>query len=68
MWTIGELEWDLIPNPFGYENTTVNDQRLLPSNWRKDEEGTWRMEIEIILESGIDDESDQETKGIRKHI
>jgi len=56
-----EVERDPIPDALGYDNTTGSNQRLLPSKWRKDEEGAWRMDVDIEIESGIDDESDQET-------
>ena len=61
--TIVEVEWDAIPDARGYKNNTVsnNNKRLLPSKWRKDEEGTWRMDVEIDIESDIDDGCDQET-------
>jgi hypothetical protein len=50
-----------ISDALGYKNTTVSNQRLLPSKWRKDEEGSWRMDVEIEIESDIDDERDQES-------
>jgi len=55
-----EVEWDPIPDAEGYEDITVSNQKLLPSKWRRDKEGAWRMDVDIDIESDLDSESNDE--------
>ena len=34
----------------GYEDAKEADQWLLPSKWRKDKDGAWRMDVELDVE------------------
>ena len=43
--------WDPMPDVGGYEDAKEADQWLLPSKWRKDKDGAWRMDVELDIES-----------------
>ncbi len=58
-----KVKWDAQLDAHGYEKSTITNQRLLPTRWRKDREGRWRMDVEIDIESKIDNESDEDSKG-----
>ena len=44
--------WDPMPDVGGYKTAKETNQRLLPSKWKKDVDGAWRMDVEV--EVGID--------------
>jgi hypothetical protein len=52
------VKWDAQEDADGYEESTIIDQKLLPSKWRKDKAGAWRMDVEIDVQSDIDNESE----------
>jgi hypothetical protein len=37
-----KVKWDAQLDAHGYEKSTITNQRLLPTRWRKDREGGWR--------------------------
>ena len=41
--------WDPMPDVTGYEQAKETDQYLLPSKWKKDNDGSWRMDIEVDI-------------------
>jgi hypothetical protein len=47
------VKWDAQLDAHGYEESTITNQRLLPTRWRKDREGKWRMDVEIDIESEL---------------
>jgi len=38
-----------MPDVTGYEQAKETDQYLLPSKWKKDNDGSWRMDIEVDI-------------------
>ena len=42
--------WDPMPDVGGYETAKETNQRLLPSKWKKDVDGAWRMDVEVEVE------------------
>ena len=48
--------WDPMPDVDGGDETTESDQILLPSKWKKDKVGAWRMDVSIA----VLDENDSE--------
>ena len=53
-----EVEWDPMTDVSGYEESQVGNQRLMPSLWKKDKQGGWRMDVEVDVS---DEESDDES-------
>ena len=41
------VEWDGMPDVKGWERKSTAKQRLLPSLWNKDKEGSWRMDVRL---------------------
>ena len=58
-----KVKWDSQLDAHGYEEETITNQKLLPSRWRKDREGGWRMDVEIDIESETDSISEEEGYG-----
>ena len=58
------MKWDAQLDAHGYEEETTTNQRLLPSRWRKDREGGWRMDGAMDIESETDDVSEQDGDGL----
>ena len=42
--------WDPMPDVGGYEEAKETDQWLLPSKWKKEVDGAWRMDVEVDVE------------------
>ncbi len=59
-----KVKWDAQLDAHGYEEETITKQRLLPSRWRKDREGGWRMDVAIDIESETKNVSEQEGDGL----
>ena len=56
------VKWDAQLDARGYKVSTITNQRLLPSRWRKDKEDRWRTDVAIDIERKIDNESDEHDK------
>ena len=52
--------WDPMPDVEGSEESSETDVILLPSKWRKEVEGGWRMDVDITVEDELDDEMNVE--------
>jgi hypothetical protein len=52
--------WDPMPDVEGLEESSKSNAILLPIKWRKEIEGGWRMDVDIIVQDEIDDENDVE--------
>ena len=52
-----KVEWDPMPDVEGGNKKTKSDQELLPSKWKKDIAGAWRMDVDISVEETMDDEN-----------
>jgi hypothetical protein len=52
--------WDPMPDVEGSEESSEMDVILLPSKWRKEVEGGWRMDVDITVEDELDDEMNVE--------
>ena len=59
-----KVKWDAQLDAHGYEEETITNQRLLPSRWRKDRDGGWRLDVAIDIESETDNVSEEECKGL----
>ena len=59
--------WDPMPDVGGYEEATETDQHLLPSKWKKDKDGAWRMDVEVDIanNSRRDRVNDEEMMGVK---
>ena len=44
----------------GLEESSETNAILLPSKWRKETEGRWRMDVDITVEDEFDEENDAE--------
>ncbi len=55
-----KVKWDAQSDAHGYEEETITNQQLLPSRWRKDKEGGWRMDVAIDIESKTNNGSEDE--------
>jgi hypothetical protein len=55
-----KVKWDAQSDAHGYKEETITNQRLLPSRWRKDKEGGWRMDVAIDIESKTNNGSEDE--------
>ena len=44
-----KVEWDPLPDVDGGNQTEETDQVLLPTYWRKDIAGAWRMDVDVEL-------------------
>jgi len=52
--------WDPMPDVEGSEESSETNAILLPSKWRKETEGGWRMDVDITVEDEFDEENDAE--------
>ena len=52
--------WDPMPDVEGSEESSETNVILLPSKWRKETEGGWRMDVDITVEDEFDEENDAE--------
>ncbi len=52
--------WDPMPDVEGSEESSETNAILLPSKWRKETEGGWRMDVDITVQDELDEESDVE--------
>jgi hypothetical protein len=52
--------WDPMPDVEGLEESSETDAILLPSKWRKETEGGWRMDVNITVQDEFDEENDVE--------
>ena len=43
------VQWDPLPDVEGGNQTVETDQVLLPTYWKKDKAGAWRMDVDIAL-------------------
>ena len=50
--------WDPMPDVEGSEESSETNAILLPSKWRKETEGGWRMDVDIIVQDEFDEEND----------
>ncbi len=50
--------WDPMPDFEGSEESSETNAILLPSKWRKETEGGWRMDADITVEDKFDEEND----------
>ena len=56
-----EVEWDPMTDVSGYEESQVGNQRLMPSLWKKDKQGGWRVDVEVdVSDEESYDESSSE--------
>ena len=44
-----KVEWDPLPDVDGGNQTEETDQVLLPTYWRKEIAGAWRMDVDLEL-------------------
>ena len=49
-----------MPDVEGLEESSETNAILLPSKWRKETEGGWRMDVDITVEDECDEENDAE--------
>ena len=52
--------WDPMPDVEGSEESSETNAILLPSKWRKETEGGWRMDVDITVQDEFDEENDVE--------
>ncbi len=52
--------WDPMPDVEGLEESSEMNAILLPSKWKKEKEGVWRMDVDITVQDEFDDENDME--------
>ena len=50
--------WDPMPDLEGSEESSETNAILLPRKWRKETEGGWRMDVDIIVQDEFDEEND----------
>ena len=50
--------WDPMLDVEGLEESSETNAILLPSKWRKETEGGWRMDVDITVEDKFDEEND----------
>ena len=46
--------WDPMPDVEGSEESSETNALLLPSKWRKETEGGWRMDADITVQDEFD--------------
>ena len=49
-----------MPDVEGSEESSETNAILLPSKWRKETEGGWRMDVDITVQDELDEENDVE--------
>ena len=54
--------WDPMPDVEGSEESSETNAILLPSKWRKETEGGWRMDVDITVQDELDEDNDAEDK------
>ncbi len=47
-----------MPEVEGSEESSGTNTILLPSKWRKETEGGWKMDVDITVQDEFDDEND----------
>ena len=52
--------WDEIPDCTGWETLQETNVILLPTNWNKNEENAWRMDLPVDIEDTYDDGCEDE--------
>ncbi len=52
--------WDPMPDVEGSEESSETNAILLPSKWRKETEGGWRIDVDITVQGELDVENDVE--------
>ena len=52
--------WDPMPDVEGSEESSETNAILLPSKWRKETEGGWRMDVDITVQDELDEDNDAE--------
>jgi len=50
--------WDPMPDVEGSEESSETNAIRLTSKWRKETEGGWRMDVDIIVQDEFDEEND----------
>ena len=50
--------WDPMPDVEGSVESSETNAILLLSKWRKETEGGWRMDVDIIVQDEFDEEND----------
>jgi len=45
--------WDPMPDVEGSEELSETNAILLPSKWRKETEGGWRMDVDIMFKMNL---------------
>ena len=50
--------WDPMPDVEGSEELSETNAILLLCKWRKETEGGWRMDVDIIVQDEFDEEND----------
>jgi hypothetical protein len=59
--------WDPMLDVEGSEETSKTNAILLPSKWRKETEGGWRMDVDITVQDELDEENDVENVIMREN-
>ncbi len=49
-----------MPDVKGSEKLSKTNAILLPSKWRKETEGGWRMDVDITIQDELDDKNNAE--------
>ena len=52
------VNWDVMPDVKGWEDSRESSQQLLPSLYIKDKEGAWRMDVNVELCEAYDSDND----------
>ena len=58
--------WDPMPDVEGSEESSETNAILLPSKWRKETEGGWRMDVDITVQDELDEENNVENVIVRE--
>ena len=61
-----QVEWDPLPDIEGGNQTEETDQVLLPTYWRKDIAGAWRMDVDVGL--AVSDNISARNEGINSGV
>ena len=56
-----------MPDVEGSEESSETNAILLPSKWRKETEGGWRMDVDITVQDELDEENDVENVIMREN-
>ena len=52
------VNWDVMTDVKGWQDSCKSAQRLLPSMYNKDKEGSWRMDVHVELFEVYDSDND----------